>query len=415
MDSLVSRYLLFILVNNAYTYITAGFATIYFLGIVDLLSLGFILSIYTLIQFILEYPTGSLTDTHGERAVFITGTLIFALSLFIEASASNPAWLLTGIVVGGFGITLQSGCLVTWFNNTYRDKYKEDQVRIRSMNRIYGKLSTVSTISISFFIAIGGWLTSFLKMSDVFLIAGLLCLIMAIVGLVGLSPTSLKRRNPLLEKSSYIKNLKEGIELYFKQGSLFRYSVYYAVFYSCLASFATIILQPALQETGMKIELIALLISGGIVFMAVGSWFNDKLKTTINRYRNEDSAAISVVSILQVVPFLLYYHGILIGSLVSLVSASILFYVLWGAFGPIFGEVFQRKITNEYRARFISIHYALTSLGLAIGYTAVGILAGFTGYTNFILVLALAICVLVTLFLVSSNEQGQVKSVPAMA
>jgi MFS family permease len=404
--------MLFILVNNAYTYITAGFATIYFLGIVDILSLGFILSIYMLIQFLLEYPTGSLTDTYGEKPVFITGTSIFALSLFIEANSTNPAWLLTGIVVGGLGITLQSGCLVTWFNNSYREKYKTDPNKIKSLNNTYGKLSTVSTISITLSIAIGGWLTSFLKMGDVFIIASIICLIMAIVGLIGISSVSRKRGDKMSGKS-YFANLKDGLRIYFKHGELFRYSIFYAIFYACLSSFLTIILQPSLQEIGMKTDSISLLVSGGIIFMAAGSWSNDRLKKTINRYRRGDSANIAVVSVLHVVPFLLFYYGILFRSLVLLVSASMLFYLLWGAFGPIFREVFQNKIDNEYRARFTSIHYTLTSLGLTIGYTTAGFLAGFTGYVNFILVLALIICILVFLFLFSNHEQ--VTPVPTAA
>ncbi|MHA1166411.1 MAG: MFS transporter [Candidatus Hodarchaeales archaeon] len=411
MDTIVIRYIILYLIGNAYTYIIAGFSTIYFLGFIDIFNLGFILSLYTLIQFLLEYPTGSLTDTFGVRSVYISGTIIFSLSLLIQSLMHSQIELLVSVIIAGIGTSLRSGCLVTWFNNTYREKYKDNPQKINSMNKIYGRVGTLSTVSISLSVAAGGSLAVIAGMNTVYFIAFSISLLMAMTIFVILPKENLSKKSGTTSLEGYMFNLRNGFSNFIKKKPLVRYSVFYSIFYAILASFITIILQPALQSKGMTVELISFLISGGIIFMAGGTWFNNAIKRVINRFSDEDTVVLAITGLLQTISLFLFLLGIVMSSISVLVLATMMFYLFWGAFGPIFSECFQKQITSNYRARFLSIHYTLTSLSLTAGYTLVGVLVTISGYTNFIPILIVLIIILVTWFLTTNINQDSAESI----
>ena len=405
MDTLVFRYVILYLLGNSYTYIVAGFSTIYFLGFVDMVDIGILLSVYTLIQFLLEYPTGSLTDTFGVRSVYITGTIIFSLSLLIQSLMQSRIELLVSIIIAGIGISLRSGCLVTWFNNSYREKYRNNPEKITNMNKIYGRIGTLSTVSISLSVAAGGCIAAVAGMNTVYFVAFIITVIM-VIAIFMLVPEELATKETgKTSIEGYIINLKNGFSIFMGKKQLIRYSIFYGIFYAILASFITIILQPALKSRGMTVEFIAFLVSGGILIMAGGNWFNNAIKRAINRYSNEDMVVLAITSLLQTISLLFFLLGITLGSVSILIFATMLFYLFWGFFGPIFSESFQKKITSKYRARFLSIHYTFSSLCLTVGFALVGALVSLTGYTSFIFILIILIIVLVLWFLNTSIKQ----------
>ncbi|MFW9997829.1 MAG: MFS transporter [Candidatus Odinarchaeota archaeon] len=450
MEPLVRKY---IVLRVLYTtiYLTAGFSTIYYLQFVDLLTWGTLLSVYTFIPFVLEYFSGTVTDRVGEKAVMVFGTSVFAMGMFIASVINNAESALLAIVVGAIGLTFQTGCISVWFNNQYTEKYKDVQEKRDDINVVYGQATVATSISYTAFPLIGGLLIDFISMRGVFALTGVSWLVFTLVCLFWLNSyktadkpaetpeeiikqgnVRIKKRslkNPLnvlrtLLKSltkrikSYSQQLYDGV-WYYRRSGVFRISLFYSVFYLGLAGFFNIVLQPALQEIGLSIEEITLVISGSIIFMMIGASVNNRLKKYTERYVGTGSTTLLVlIAFFTVFPFVIYYVGISSNSitwipfnlrkmfsLLVFLLASIIFYTLWGAMGPIFGQAIYARTVNKLRARNTSLNLTMNNLFLFIGYPVVGLIVGTAGFANFILFeIAFIIIVATSFFLWSRTE-----------
>ncbi|MDF1540901.1 MAG: MFS transporter [Candidatus Thorarchaeota archaeon] len=205
--------------------------------LVGLGMVGVLLMIQTVVQTILDYPTGALGDTIGHKYVIASALLCYGAAFWVTSLTNplSPYWMFVAIyVLLGVGISQESGAWGSWFDNNYRIAMPQDQER-KQYGVFQGRLNMLSQLTTTAVIIPGSILALILQRTWVFQLQAVLTVILAIVvlrtinDLPGARPE--KEERPSL--SDYGSNMKEGL-LFLKSsrfigllllGELFLFSV----------------------------------------------------------------------------------------------------------------------------------------------------------------------------------------------
>ncbi|MFW9847969.1 MAG: MFS transporter [Candidatus Thorarchaeota archaeon] len=183
--------------------------------IVGLGLVGFLLVIQTIVQTLLDYPTGALGDTIGHRYVIASALLCYAGAFWVTSltNPQSPYWMFVLIyILLGIGYSQESGAWASWFDNNYRIAMPNDTER-KQYGVFQGRLGMLSQLVTTAVIIPGSLIALVLQRQWVFQLQAVLSILLAITVLRAITdlPGARPEKNQRPSFSDYGENMKEGL------------------------------------------------------------------------------------------------------------------------------------------------------------------------------------------------------------
>ncbi len=183
--------------------------------LVGLGLVGFLLVIQTIVQTVLDYPTGALGDTIGHRYVIASALLCYAGAFWVTSltNPQSPYWMFVLIyVLLGIGYSQESGAWASWFDNNYRIAMPKDTER-KQYGVFQGRLGMLSQLVTTAVIIPGSLIALVLQRQWVFQLQAVLSILLAITVLRVITdlPGARPEKNQSPSFRDYGENMKEGL------------------------------------------------------------------------------------------------------------------------------------------------------------------------------------------------------------
>lgn len=167
----------------------------------DLLQVNLVNIFYMGSVFLLETPTGALSDMFGRKRSFLAACFFMSFSLSIYYFSSSFLWFGLAEMVAAVGMTFHSGALEAWFVDSLDMKgYTEKK------DRLFGRAGTLSSgasIGAGLF---GAYLGSF-NLAFPFLGGALLALVTLLIGYLLMDEVYFKKEGVSLHGISRMKEI----------------------------------------------------------------------------------------------------------------------------------------------------------------------------------------------------------------
>ena len=167
-------------------------------------------AIFTLSIFILEIPTGAISDRFSRKLSLMIGSLISIVGFLVYASYPSFWVFASGEFILAVGFSLFSGADRALLYDSLKKAKKEKQSK-----KIFGRLGTFSLIGIMFGSIVGSVVAKYLGLRATMLLSSIPMVISFFVALSLNEPKS-KRKT---EDKHYIKDMKQSIKSFRKHPS----------------------------------------------------------------------------------------------------------------------------------------------------------------------------------------------------
>ncbi|MFX1250731.1 MAG: MFS transporter [Promethearchaeota archaeon] len=242
--------------------------TLTFVAIMDI--------IFWLTMFLFEIPTGVIADRFGRKVSVITGLLIVSCGIFIFGISNDILMILFSYFIWALGLTFISGAAEAFFYDTVKILGHEGD-----WAAIFGRISLIGSLSIATATVIGGFLGGISLQLPIFVtsIFGLL----TIIPLLTLPEPRISETGLEQEKNYADSPLRTSIQIILSSRVVILLILFQILFTAFLSAFY-IFQQPYLQNQGLSIELIGLMIGINTVIRAIGASFVAFYNRLIGRY-----------------------------------------------------------------------------------------------------------------------------------
>lgn len=325
--------------------------------------------------FVLEIPTGAMADYFGRRPVLIAAAIINAIGVLVYTSVANFYVFMIGEFLWALALAMMSGADESLVYDSLKSRKQE-----RYSKKVLGRFHSLEMVGIMVAAPIGSVIAATLGLRWSMLL-------MAVpISLASVVAFSLKEPLRRTEKSiSYVQTLKNGIK-YFYSHKILKILAFDCVAINVLSFLIVWLLQPKLQAVGIDIAYFGIVVAAMTAMEAIimnNFGIMERLVGSKKRY-------VFLSGLIPGAGFILL--GLATNPL--LVVALI---VLIGGFGisryPLFSNYMNKYIDSRNRATVMSTILMLDSLGLAVGYLVIGLLAEWS--LNYTLVIIGALCILV--------------------
>ncbi|WP_072890961.1 MFS transporter [Tepidibacter formicigenes] len=317
----------------------------------NLIQYAMLQSVFSLSQFIMEVPSGFLSDYFKKKTVTIAGLVMSAVTQIIICSSlvlnsASPFWILTfAYMIEGFARAFISGSDEALFY----EKIKECNLE-KSYEKIIGRGQLISSISVGMATFLGGVMYAYdIKMP--YLMQTIFTLISA--GIV----LSVKEIKPDLEKE-VIAGETGQLKKMFGEFNKVRRN-YQAIFMMFFISFTFAIINTIF---GIMPNYLAILgfnsSENGMVFMLL-SFIGGIVATHSYRLSKLRFGDLVTITCMMMCGGLLF---ILIGGdkIVIFIGLT-LFYIIIDLLNPIAMKAFNSYVSNDIRATFLSMVSFITT------------------------------------------------------
>jgi MFS family permease len=179
-----------------------------------IIEAGKYLIIVNITVFLFDYVTGNLSDSIGQRGVFILALITHAVAFLILVSTNDLIGLYLAGFVQGFALAQFSGTFMTWFDNNYQrisEKYDKDY-KIYPILQM--RLNVFNTLSRIIYSVIGGYLVLIFDRALGLLIESVLSFASIII--IYFLMTNFKdiEKKITEQKLSLFENFRQGIKFF---------------------------------------------------------------------------------------------------------------------------------------------------------------------------------------------------------
>lgn len=222
---------------------------------------GWLVGLYSLMQFLFAPIIGSLSDRFGRRPVILLSLFGTGLDYFLLAWAPTLAWFFVGRLISG----------ITGANYSAAAAYVADVSPPEKRSANFGLIGAAFGLGFIFGPALGGWLGQY-GLRVPFIVAGILTLVNWLYGFLIL-PESLKKENVRqfdLERANPIGallELKRQPLILGLSGSYFISSIAHQVYPSIWVLYTSFRYQWDTKQTGLSLALVGLMaaiVQGGL-------------------------------------------------------------------------------------------------------------------------------------------------------
>ncbi len=190
---LIQKYLVLVFGFHLAMLLSISFKVLYVIDLVGLARLGLLLAVASVVQAIVDYPTGVLGDKIGQRWMLFIAWTTMGISYLLLAFSRSFSDLLMVHVLEGVGFAFHSGSLGAWFDNNYKATVGSADEDFTTYMAFNGKLSVLERVFRAIEYLLGGLMATLSFRVMVFFLQALMFLILA-----GLA-TILVKDHPLTE------------------------------------------------------------------------------------------------------------------------------------------------------------------------------------------------------------------------
>ncbi len=188
--------------------VLAGPAYYLTLGLALVGNLAFVQSI---VQLILDYPTGGLGDWIGQRWILLTAFLCIGVASIYTAFATTLLEFLLIYVLQGIGFAQMSGAFGAWWDTNYRAVADDPDRSVYSV--IMGKVGMIFQIASTLSLIPGALLANLISRQGVFILQGGLAIFIGVTCLTLLRDyPEVAGNRPRRSLREYYGVLKEGLK-----------------------------------------------------------------------------------------------------------------------------------------------------------------------------------------------------------
>ncbi|MHA1990189.1 MAG: MFS transporter [Candidatus Hodarchaeales archaeon] len=264
--SFVVRSLNFHWLFTFFSMLTTTFFILFALDLVSYSELGILLTIEIIIQLVIDYPSGVISDWIGQKWVFVSVSTFYFFGYLFLALATDFSFLLVAFILIALASSQESGAFDAWFDNNYKAYAPEDSER-KVYIELKAKIKVLLNIIMALTFIIGGILVSILEIRNLFIIQAL------IIGSLAFLALKIIINNPKIEKvetkldfSSYFDLLIDGVKVVSKHPILRLVIVGIAIYTAGLAIWFNFMLFPIYELYGKSPEKIG--------FMRAAIWWS---------------------------------------------------------------------------------------------------------------------------------------------
>ncbi|MFX1562592.1 MAG: MFS transporter [Promethearchaeota archaeon] len=218
--------------------VLAGPAYYLTLGMALVGNLAFVQSI---VQLVLDYPTGGLGDWLGQRWILFTAFLCIGAALIYTSIATTLIEFVLIYIVQGIGFAQLSGAFGAWWDTNYRAVADDPNREVYSV--IIGKVGMIFQIATTLSLFPGAILADLISRQGVFLLQGGLSIFIGIACITLLRDyPEVAENRPRRSMREYYHVLKEGLKFSFSSKFVFFFLIGYVITISTFPVWGNMIL-----------------------------------------------------------------------------------------------------------------------------------------------------------------------------
>ncbi|MHA2029480.1 MAG: MFS transporter [Candidatus Kariarchaeaceae archaeon] len=323
-----------------------------------------LLSITFLVQFLTDYPSGSLGDYIGQRIVLTIAMISFGIGYLIISQFESYSSFAVASIFFGFALGQMSGALETWLDNNYKATVNDTDPD----NKIYGfataRIGTLANFVFGISFILGGIISTLISREFVFLLVAILIIFILPIIIIYVKDVPVSDQTSPVLKTSKSKNflvyLKGGFKYLFSSKKSFTLLLGFAIIDAISFTWFTIFLFPIYfgytgSDAGVGFLRSFLFITGGFlnIYAATLSKKVSNDKMAILFFIQIVGLFVGVIILLDIVPLNQTFN----------LTGVILLILLMTAVTPIFGAIAytlrQRTLLettpSEYRNSIYSL------------------------------------------------------------
>ena len=287
---LIKRYFSLLTSLTAIQFLADAFLILFILDTIGYELSGKVFATLFLVQALIDYPTGVLADWIGHKRVllfaYVFHMLTFGLlGIYSQINPSDPyKYLMLVAILRSVALAQESGCLQSWFDNSYNDIALHQDPDKKIYGSIFGKTTLVGQLLGILAIMSGGIIVSALSREILFLCQAGLSILFGILAYRNMTGFGEKEK-PDINVSGYAKLLLDGVRVVFKGRIIFFLTLGWVTLIVFAAAWSTIFLFPIYfgytgTDMGMS-TLRTIIFALGIVMMLVAISISKKLNANI--------------------------------------------------------------------------------------------------------------------------------------
>ncbi|MBS3127617.1 MFS transporter [Candidatus Woesearchaeota archaeon] len=335
-------------------------------------------SLFTVIIFIMEVPSGVAADLFGRKQTLALSYLFICMGFIIYGISSTFPFFIIAETFIALSWALYSGTDSAFVYDTLKELKREKQFK-----KIMGNIAACLMLGLGLASLPGGYLGELLGYRSLFFIGAFFFFIGFLFCLSLTEPKHYKKA----EDTHFFKHLREGFSYAGKNQQIRKYIIYF----SLIAAFVWLLfffVPPYFEEQGYSVTVIGLIVGFGLLFQAAGYYFTEKIS---NKIKHDDAILLWILFITALGFILLFF----VPPLVALVTVLCLSFL--NAIKEVISDhAIHQQTPSSHRATILSVK----SMGKNIMFAIFGPILGYATELYDIKTTLLSMGVILFVFLV---------------
>lgn len=345
-----------------------------------------VLTLGSLLSFILEIPTGIFADQYGKRKSIILSKLLIAIS-FVSFGFSTGFWtLLLSNLLLELGKSFRSGTETAFvFDYLEANPKAPRYTRVKAQQKFYARLS--ESIATSF----GGLIAVRYSFNLVFFLAAIPAFINFVQTLTWVQVKEVSKQ----ERTSSKLFLSDALKTIWRRKALLIVMINVLLYSTAFVAVGTFI-QPYMVDAGLPVESFGFIYSGFLLIVAFLTRYSSNLEEKYG-----DRIVMNTLTAISVIPLIILGLGYS-----NFIGVGLFFFVLLvqNFRSPISNSLFHSQVDSKNRATMGSILALFQNGGNLLFLPLIGFVADSYSIYTAIFVLAIIVFFAATLFSIRPNE-----------
>ncbi|MFW5746646.1 MAG: MFS transporter, partial [Nanoarchaeota archaeon] len=322
----VSKFYLTSFLKNQ-TYFTPVFVLFLQFYHLDFQQIFWILTIGSIVAFVIEIPTGVIADLYGKRRSIIVSKLLIFLSYLVFGFSTTFWWFVLAQVVYELGQAFRSGT-----ETAYTFEYLEQNGRTPSYTEVKGKQKFWARTGEAAATALGGWIAARLGFNWVFLLAAIPALVNL---LLAFTWEKIREHEGKVGLRTSVRHAWRAAGSLISGKPVLRITINIMLFTAALAAANTFI-QPYMVDAGIDVEAFGLVYAAALIITALAVRYSFLVEQRYGRCR-----IMNALTLLAAVPAAIIGAGYVSYLGVGLFFAIV---IVENIRSPVANNMFHRRI-----------------------------------------------------------------------
>lgn len=175
-QELIRNYFLMMFLISSIDGLIIVFFSLFLINLFGVILASFLLSLANLIRFIIDFPSGVLSDWIGQKRIAFIAMFLLGIGNILTGLAPDYTIFIFIMILDGISTGLYSGVIQTWFGNNYKFLMTSDTDR-SLYGKIRARIKSLTYLLLGVFVIIGTQLSFYFSRNLVFILAGVICIL----------------------------------------------------------------------------------------------------------------------------------------------------------------------------------------------------------------------------------------------